>query len=287
MTDIINTGSVEATQEEVGAGTSEHDQAMLEKVDQMEAGLQERPDWLPEKFSSPEQMAEAYKSLETKMSSGDAAPVQDESVEESDAAETESAPSADTTPNEVDELLESKGLEFDKFQTEYDNEGGISEASMAELEAAGLPKSLVDSWIKGQEALMNDYETAVYNVAGGQESYSELVQWAGDNLTQSEAAAFDKAVDSRDLDMVKLAVGGLQSRYQATEGSTPQLLQGDASQQSVGGAFNSVAEMSTAMRDPRYHTDASYRQQVAEKLSRSNILQSLFPPPSGGWVFCI
>ena len=272
MTDTINTGSVEAVQEEAAAGTSEHDQAMLEKVDQMEAGLQERPDWLPEKFSSVEQMAEAYKHLETKMSSGEEAPATNESVEESDAAETESASSTESTPNEVGELLESKGLEFDKFQSEYDSEGGISEASMAELEAAGLPKTLVDSWIRGQEALMNDYETAVYDVAGGQESYSELVSWAGDNLTQSEAAAFDKAVDSRDLDMVKLAVAGLQSRYQAAEGSTPQLLQGDASQDAAGGAFSSVAEMSSAMRDPRYQTDAGYRQQVAEKLSRSNIL---------------
>ena len=272
MTDAINTGSVEAAQEEAAAGTSEHDQAMLEKVDQMEAGLQERPDWLPEKFSSVEQMAEAYKHLETKLSAGGEESATNESVEESDAAETESAPSADSTPNEVGELLESKGLEFDKFQAEYDSEGGISDESMAELEAAGLPKTLVDSWIRGQEALMNDYETAVYDVAGGQESYSELIAWAGDNLTQSEAAAFDKAVDSRDIDMVKLAVAGLQSRYQAAEGSSPQLLQGDASQESAGGAFSSVAEMSNAMRDPRYQTDAGYRQQVAEKLSRSNIL---------------
>ncbi len=271
MTDTINTGSVEATQQEAAAGTTEHDKAMLEKVDNMENGLSERPDWLPEKFASVEQMAEAYKSLESKMGSQE--PKEEtNTTDETDATETESAESVETTPNEVNELLESKGLEFDKFQAEYDAEGVISEESLAELEAAGLSRSLVNSWIKGQEALVADYESAVYDVAGGQESYSELINWAGDNLSESEAAAFDRAVGSRDLDMVKLAVAGLQTRYQAAEGSAPNLLQGEASQTSAGGAFSSVAEMSAAMRDPRYTTDAGYRQQVAEKLSRSNIL---------------
>ncbi len=271
MTDTINTGSVEATQQEAAAGTTEHDKAMLEKVDNMENGLSERPDWLPEKFASVEQMAEAYKSLESKMGSQE--PKEEmNTTDETDATETESAESVETTPNEVNELLESKGLEFDKFQAEYDAEGVISEESLAELEAAGLTRSLVNSWIKGQEALVADYESAVYDVAGGQESYSELINWAGDNLSESEAAAFDRAVGSRDLDMVKLAVAGLQTRYQAAEGSAPNLLQGEASQTSAGGAFSSVAEMSAAMRDPRYTTDAGYRQQVAEKLSRSNIL---------------
>jgi len=271
MTDIINTGSVEATQEEVAAGQSEHDKAMLAKVDQAEAALDERPDWLPEKFKDAAQMAEAYAALETKLGQG--SPDEEaRSAEEAGTAETESTPSVETAPNEVSELLESKGLEFDKFQTEYDKDGGLSADSIAELEASGLPKTLVDSWIAGQEALVADYETAVFDLTGGQENYSELINWASDNLTQGEAAAFDRAVDSKDLDMVKLAVSGLQTKYQAAEGSTPQLLQGDASQTSTGGAFSSVAEMSAAMRDPRYSNDANYRQQVAEKLSRSNIL---------------
>lgn len=271
MTDTVNTGSVEANQEELAAGLSEHDKEMIEKVDKAEAALDERPDWLPEKFKDAAQMAEAYAALETKLGQGgsneEVTPAEDDGT-----AETESTPSAEAAPNEVSELLESKGLEFDKFQAEYDQNGGLSEDSLAELEASGLPKTLVDSWIKGQEALVADYEAAVFELTGGQENYSELINWASDNLTQGEAAAFDRAVDSKDLDMVKLAVSGLQTKYQAAEGSAPQLLQGEASQTSAGGAFSSVAEMSAAMRDPRYNTDANYRQQVAEKLSRSNIL---------------
>lgn len=271
MSEIINTGTVEANQEELAAGQSEHDKEMLAKVDETEAKLTERPDWLPEKFKDAAQMAEAYAALETKLgqgSSNEEAP----SVEEAGTAETESTPSAEAAPNEVNELLESKGLEFDKYQTEYNENGGLSDTALAELAEAGLPQSLVNSWIAGQEALVADYEASVFDTVGGQENYSELINWATENLSQGEAAAFDRAVDSKDLDMVKLAVSGLQTKYQAAEGSTPQLLQGDASQTSTGGAFSSVAEMSAAMRDPRYTNDANYRQQVAEKLSRSNIL---------------
>ena len=271
MTEIVNTGAVEATQEEVAAGLSEHDKEMLAKVEEAEGKLQERPDWLPEKFKDAAQMAEAYAALETKLGQG-SSNEQAPSVEEAGTAETDSTPSAEAAPNEVNELLESKGLEFDKYQTEYNENGGLSETALAELAEAGLPESLVNSWIAGQEALVADYEAAVFDTVGGQENYSELINWATENLSQGEAAAFDRAVDSKDLDMVKLAVSGLQTKYQAAEGSTPQLLQGDASQTSAGGAFSSVAEMSAAMRDPRYTNDANYRQQVAEKLSRSNIL---------------
>ena len=98
MSEIINTGTVEATQEEVAAGQSEHDKAMLAKVDETEAKLTERPDWLPEKFKDAAQMAEAYAALETKLGQGGPS---EETTEESSAAETESAPPVDTAPSEV------------------------------------------------------------------------------------------------------------------------------------------------------------------------------------------
>ena len=62
------------------AGTSDHIHEMLAKVEEPiettdvglsdEApisGLQDRPEWLPEKFGSAQEMAQAYKSLEQKL----------------------------------------------------------------------------------------------------------------------------------------------------------------------------------------------------------------------------
>ena len=67
MTDNIN------THEEQGE-SQEHIDAMVAKGEQLEANnnpnKEERPDWLPEKFKTPEDMANAYSNLEKKMGEG-------------------------------------------------------------------------------------------------------------------------------------------------------------------------------------------------------------------------
>ena len=97
-----------------------------------------------------------------------------------------------------------------------------------------------------------------------------MLEWAADNLSPQEIAAYDKAVDSGDIDVVKLAVSGLKSKYQSVEGADPSLIGGQSSN-TTGGTYGSWAEVTAAMRDSRYDVDPAYRQQVANKLARSNI----------------
>jgi len=97
-----------------------------------------------------------------------------------------------------------------------------------------------------------------------------MTQWASENLSQAEIAAYDRSVDSGDIEMVKLAITGLRSKYQAVEGSDPSLI-GGQSTSSTGGNYSSWSEVTAAMKDTRYETDPAYRQQVANKLNRSNI----------------
>jgi hypothetical protein len=66
------------------------------------------------------------------------------------------------------------------------------------------------------------------------------------------------------------AVKSLNARYMA-ENSQPNLLQGDTGTPSTG-QFNSLAEMRQAMSDPRYETDPTFRDSVAQKLSRSKLM---------------
>ena len=48
------------------------------------------------------------------------------------------------------------------------------------------------------------------------------------------------------------------------------MLQGKAPTQG-GAVFRSQAELVAAMADPRYDTDPAYRQDVVDKLERSNV----------------
>jgi hypothetical protein len=261
-TDTINT-------HEEQTESQEHVDAMIQKGEELEArnepNQEERPDWLPEKFKNVEQMAEAYSNLEKKLGEGKST-----GNEEEPESEPELSTDEQPTGSEVQQAVEAAGVDFTSLQNEYNEQGGLSEDAYTKLADAGFPQDLVDSWIAGQESLVADYQSSVHNIVGGTESYNEMITWAADNLSDSEIAAYDRAVDSGDIDMVKLAVEGLRSKYQANEGTDPSLLGGQSSNSS-GGTYSSWAEVTSAMRDPRYKSDPAYRQSVTSKLERSNV----------------
>lgn len=244
-----------------------HEAEMIKVADELEAknnpDAEPRPDWLPEKFKDAEQMAEAYAHLEKKLGQ--------EPAEQAQPEEASEEVSEQADASDVREAVENAGVDFDFLQNEYNEQGGLTEASMAKLEEAGFSQDLVNSWIAGQEALAANYQSSIYDSVGGEEAYGQMIDWAGDNLSEAEAAAFDRAVSSGDLDVVKLAVAGLRSQYQAAEGSAPTLVSESQSASSTGGVFNSWAEVTQAMSDSRYESDTAYRQQVSSKLARSNL----------------
>ena len=272
-----------STHEEVAPDAeaqASHEAEMVKVADELEAknnpDAEQRPDWLPEKFKDAEQMAEAYAHLEKKL--GGEEPAEQAQPEEASEEVSEQADASD-----VKEAVENAGVDFDSLQNEYNEQGGLTEASLAKLEEAGFSQDLVNSWIKGQEALAANYQSSIYESVGGEEAYGQMIDWAGDNLSQAEAAAFDRAVSSGDLDVVKLAVSGLRSQYQAAEGAAPTLVSESQSASSTGGVFNSWAEVTQAMGDARYQSDKAYRQQVSAKIGRSDLQQQSLWPPSGGF----
>ena len=70
--------------------------------------------------------------------------------------------------------------------------------------------------------------------------------------------------------MIQLAVAGLKAEYEKANGFEGQMLTGKAAQPQVD-VFRSQAEVVAAMQDPRYDSDPAYRQDVFNKLGRSNI----------------
>ena len=245
------------TYEQPQPESQEHVQAMLDKVEKSQQAGTERPDWLPEKFKSPEDMAKAYSELESRMGRG----------EENEATE-EMAEEVEQSTSEVAQALDSAGLDFDVFQQEYIENGELSSDAYAALDEAGFPRSLVDSWIQGQNALADQIQGDMHNLVGGAEEYANLVQWASNNLPEAEIDAYNAAMDSQDADMIRFAVQGLNARYRSE--AEPSLLQGGTGVTS-GGKFSSNAELTEAMRDPRYAKDPAYRQAVADKLARSSL----------------
>jgi len=216
----------------------------IEGTDEESVGeAEERPEWMPEKFDSPEEFAKAYKELETKLGEG----------------ATEELP----TELSADSL--------DKFSERYAENGKLEDEDYNELEKMGLPRSIVDTYIKGNEAALQVAQNTVFGEVGGQENYQEMVTWASTNLDTDEIALYDEAMNSGDMTKVMNAVRGLSARYDNSEGRTPNLVQGKSKGSNSSG-YSSLEEMKVDMRDPRYHADPAFRESVQHKLSVSNIM---------------
>lgn len=105
---------------------------------------------------------------------------------------------------------------------------------------------------------------------GGSEEYQAMIQWASQNLSEQEIAMYDAVMDRGDPLAMFFAAQALNSRYQDTVGYDGQLLTGSAPKVTAD-VFRSQAEVVRAMSDPRYEKDPAYRQDIADKLERSNL----------------
>ena len=122
----------------------------------------------------------------------------------------------------------------------------------------------------GRYELTDDDIEAVYEMVGGEQEYNNMINWAGENLSDVEVQMFDHVMDLGDPYAVFFAVRSLGNSYRNAVGTDGELLTGTAAPNPVD-AFRSQAEVVSAMEDPRYDRDPAYRQDVFDKLDRSNI----------------
>jgi len=208
---------------------------------------QDRPEWLPEKFASAEDMANAYQELESKLGDSGAEP--------------------EENPEENPESFNA----IEKATEEFMEAGELSDETFNTLEQSGLPRQLVESYIAGQQAIAETQTAQVYEVAGGQQEYQAMAEWATETLDEGSLDAFNQIVETGSVDQAKVAVQGMYSQYRAATGGAPPLAQGQTTGQAVA-PFSSAAMVSQAMSDPRYKIDPDYQASVHRRLAVSDVL---------------
>ena len=221
------------------------------------------------KYENAEELEQAYLELQKKLRSDE---------EDDDEAE-------DTTLDEdeyeyPEEVAAGVELITEASQEFYENEGQISQETFdkfSEMSSQDLVEAYmaireqnpeVDS--SGYSEDLTDAEmNQVYNSAGGEAEYNRLASWAADNLDESKMDAFNDIIDRGNATSIQIAVAGLRAEYENQEGYEGRMLQGKAAQAVDG--FRSQAEVVEAMNDPRYDRDPAYRQDLYDKLERSNV----------------
>ena len=163
----------------------------------------------------------------------------------------------------------------------YDNEGTITEEMYTSLEGAGLSRSSIDAYLAGKAAqegygteeikdLSETDVSSIKSVVGGEAEYAKIVDWASENLPKNDIESFDELISTGNIGAIKLAVNGMKAQYETANGYEGRLLSGKAPQTSRD-VFRSQPELVAAMSDPRYDTDPAYRQDVMQKLDRSDL----------------
>jgi len=231
--------------------------------------VEEQEQLLAGKYKSAEELEKAYKELEQKLGDKTEPEQAEPEPEAKDEPETPLSDHASVITAASDEYYANEGKlspeTLQKFQ-------GMSSQDLvnAYLEVTqspdwqAQPPSQVDDVTENQIA-------EVRNFAGGEQVYTNMVQWAGQNLDAKSIEAFDNIVNSGSIDAIKLAVSGLKSQYDAANGTEGKMYTGKAPR-SAEDTFRSQAELVQAMSDRRYDSDPAYRQDVIEKLERSDNL---------------
>ena len=215
------------------------------------------------KFENAEELENAYLNLQKKLGGGDD-DTQDTTLDEDEFYDEGTSAGIELIQGASDEYWANEGQLSDETMEEFKN------MSSNDLVNAYIAIQQNNPNAQGPSADLTDAEmNQVYNSAGGEAEYNRLTSWAADNIPESKLDAFNNIIDQGNATAIQIAVAGLRSEYENQEGYEGRMLTGKAARTLDG--FRSQAEVVEAMNDPRYDRDPAYRQDVYDKLERSNV----------------
>jgi hypothetical protein len=232
-----------------------------EELDSLAVGerlAEQEQQLLAGKYQSAEELERGYLELQKRLSS----PAEEE-------PQVEEAPEA-----EEEEEIEVDGDLFDAIMESYRT--GEWDDNLVEKVGKMDPIDVANMFLtkqgEAQQTAVATEEdvTQIQDSVGGVDEYQNMLQWAGQNLSEQEINLYDAAMDRGDPLTMFFAAQALNSRYQDAVGYDGEMLTGSAPR-NTSNAFRSQAELIAAMSDPRYDKDPAYRQDIADKLAVSNI----------------
>lgn len=220
------------------------------------------------KFENAEQLEKAYLELQTKL--GNREPQsQEESQEQPDRIQEEEV--------EEEQAEDPTQVLIMNAAKDVVENGQISEDTLKQFDSMSsrdVVQAMMNMPFEQQAQAAPDLSDAqvnqIKNVVGGEQQYSSLMEWASGSLPQSATEAFDELCNNGTPEAIQLAVLGLQAEYQKANGYEGNMYSGRSARETQD-VFRSQAEVVAAMADPRYDKDPAYREDVFNKLSRSDV----------------
>ena len=246
------------------------DNLSAEEQDSLAVGetMQEAEDnRLAGKYENAQELEKAYIELEKKLGEKSEPTSQEESSDEPEP-ETESDKEEKPESTILDELWDEATGE----------KGEYSKETLAKLDKMS-PSELAKMHLEYRREVTNDPAYSrdlssedvkqLKGVVGGDENYSNMLNWAQQNLNETEVNMFDKVMEMGNPLAAFFAVKSLAYRYNDAIGYDGKMVTGTAPKSED--TFQSQQEMVAAMSDKRYDNDPAYRRKIMEKLQRSDI----------------
>ena len=252
-----NTLSMESNVE-----TTTLDNLSAEEQDSLKVGeqMQEAQDnLLAGKYKSPEELEQGYLELQKKL-----------------GQQEETAEPAEDTTEETEGEEENLSILDELWQYESNNEEFHEDAvkELKDMDPVDLAKMHIEyrKQVETGETGGKDFSqqdiTELKGIVGGEENYTNMIQWAQGALNETEVNMFDAVMAKGDPLAAFFAVRSLAYAYNDSTGFEGEIVQGKAPKQSTD-QFRSQQEVIEAMSDPRYETDSAYRKDIMSKLERS------------------
>lgn len=215
-----------------------------------------QPPLIDGKFKSQEDLLAAYKELEKKLHKPEEE-TEEEPVEE-EAQEPEIPVSQQSMQKAADVFKEKGELTPDVIE------------DLSKMDSKELVKAYMDFYRKNQQqSIQQSAISDIQNIAGGEQGYNDLVQWASTNLPEQDVLEFNKVAESNNVAAIKFAVEALNNRYKNSEGYEGQLITGKSPTNDGLKPYRSHAELVRDIGNPLYNSDPAFRQDVEARLARS------------------
>ena len=239
------------------------EQESLQIGEQLEA---EQEQLLAGKYTNAEELEKAYIELQRKLGDSDEGDEEEVSADEGeDVEETEA------------EYTEAQTLISNASQ-EYAETGQISDEmfeQFGEMSSQDLVEAYMNIQANAPEAVADELSesevNSIKNSVGGDQAYDNVMQWAGENLDPNQVDAFDNIIATGNSTAIQMMVNGLKAQYDSSNGYEGRMLSGKSANTGSSDVFRSQAELVSAMSDSRYESDPAYRNDLLEKLDRSDL----------------
>ena len=238
-------------------------EAMVEAQDELLAG----------KYKDAQQLEKAYVELQKKLGdkgdgdSSEAGDTEDSYEDESEEGyEDEEEADVDTSKDGFLDTLWDEATGKDDYSEETLDELDKMDA----VDIADMHLRYRQKVEESQPQITEQQVAELKGVAGGEEQYTQMLQWAQQSLNPQEVQMFDAVMERGDPLAAFFAIRSLAYRYEDSLGVDGKMVTGTAPR-GDGSQYDSQAEVVEAMSDPRYDRDPAFRQKVMKKLERSDI----------------